>query len=317
MKKFVNRIIVFFLGTLFLIFLTILITSNCINQNRNFHLPDKIKMLILGHSHPEGAFNDSLIEGAKNMAQSGELYFYTYLKVKKIVSANKQVKCIFLEFTNNQITMDMEKWTKSEEQILYRVPKYAPVMMAKDYFYIGKNNPLALIKSIPLVIKNNMHAVIFNDKEFMISNDWGKYYYNKRQHVDSLLQVKNEGKFKTQDLSESTDVNVKNLLRIISFCKQRKVAVYLIRSPYHKEYPGILNENMFQEILKTELYQVPFLDFRKFPLANNEYGDFDHLNYKGAEKFSLFFNQLLKEGLLEKDKKQDFINQKMKNISNK
>ena len=50
---------------------------------------------------------------------------------------------------------------------------------------------------------------------------------------------------------------------------------------------------------------IDFLDFGQFPLDNNQYQDFGHLNSSGSEKFSKWFNLLLENNLLSyPDKKQ-------------
>ena len=234
--------------------------------------------------------------------------------VKSLYTHNKQIKTIFLEFTNNEIISDMEKWTKSEEQIVYRIPKYAPIMDEEDYRYIVPKNAFAFIKSMPIVFRNNINTIIFKYDDFVSTNDWGKYYYNKRQHLDSLLKVK-KPKIIKNDFSKFNGVNLFYLDKILKYCKTNGVKIYLIRSPFHKLEPVyIANENKFAEILKTKYIKQTFLDFKDFPLLNDEYRDLDHLNYKGARKFSIFFNDLLKNGLLEKTNKQQFINQEMKKI---
>ena len=53
------------------------------------------------------------------------------------------------------------------------------------------------------------------------------------------------------------------------------------------------SETNFQETLKKELNGIEFIDFSKFELSNDEFRDFDHLNYKGAIKFSKHFNNFL------------------------
>ena len=82
----------------------------------------------------------------------------------------------------------------------------------------------------------------------------------------------------------------------------------------HPKYDGRDNEKIFQSILKSNFSGIEFLDFKDFPLSNSEYGDLEHLNYRGANKFSPFFDRLLKGGLLEKSDKQGFINSEMAKI---
>lgn len=312
MKKFLIQVSLFAISVLSLLILIVIVTNRKIDNSPIFQLPKKINYLVLGHSHPEGAFNDSLINNSKNLSQSGELYFYTYLKSKKILNQNNQVKTIFLEFTNNEIINDMEKWTKSEEHILYRIPKYAPIMDKDDYQYIISKNPMAFIKAMPKVFKNNINTLVYKYNDYITINEWGKYFYNKRQFVDSILKVKKPKKSKNNNLGFN-DTNLYYLTKIIQLCKEKKVAIYLVRSPMHKkEHVFLANESLFQETVKAKFSSVDFLDFKEFPLLNEDYGDLDHLNYKGAKKFSLFFNNLLENDLLKKKYKQEFINSEMK-----
>jgi hypothetical protein len=74
---------------------------------------------------------------------------------------------------------------------------------------------------------------------------------------------------------------------------------------------GYNYEERYQQIVLNKFSDVEFLDFSKYPLTNSEFGDLDHLNHKGAKKFSYWFNTMLSDGLLEKSNKQQFIESKM------
>ena len=100
----------------------------------------------------------------------------------------------------------------------------------------------------------------------------------------------------------------------MNFVRKKKINIILIRSPFHKKYQGFNNENLFTGVLKSRFSNISFLDFKYFPLNDSEYKDFEHLNFKGAKKFSLFFNELIKDSILEKENMQFIINQKMNNF---
>jgi hypothetical protein len=72
-----------------------------------FTLETPVENVIFGHSHPECAYNDSLIGNFKNLAQSRQSYFYSFSKIKNVHKQNPQIKNIFIEFTNNQITQEI------------------------------------------------------------------------------------------------------------------------------------------------------------------------------------------------------------------
>lgn len=315
MKKFLKNITL----SVFLIFTfittIIVFTNHKIEKDNCTHLSKNIKLLILGHSHAQYAFNDSLIDNSKNLAQAGELFFYTYLKLKKISNDNKQIQTIFLEFSNNQIVSEMDKWTESEEDILYRVPKYSPFMNYESYKYIFAKNPSALAKSFPLMFKNNINTLLTGNENYLEHQDWGGYFNHNKNNVDSLLQVRKKLKIDKKEKLMFSNVNLEYLYKIILFCKQRKIKLFLVRSPQHKEYPILSNERIFLKVIKNNLAQISFLDFNKFPLLNQDYVDLQHLNYKGAKKFSLFFNNLLRRGLLKIIDKQQFINNEIEKLS--
>lgn len=316
MKNFFKNTILFAIGASLFVLLIIVFSNKKINHSSVFSIPVNISTLILGHSHSQNSFNDSLIDNTKNFSQSGEIYFYSYLKLKKVVSINDKIKNVFVEFTNNQICLDMEKWTKNEQYISYKVPKYAPIMDVDDYKYIISENPIAFLKTIPILFQKNLHCVLFKEKDYIKYSDWGGFFRDKKMKVDSLLLARKANPIKPDLGKDYTDINLKYLDKIISFCKANKINVYLVRSPQHKEYTGVSNEKKYQELLNNRYKNIPFLDFNNFPLLNEDYRDLDHLNYKGARKFSIFFNTLFRNGLLNKNKKQEFIDSEMNKLSN-
>ena len=69
-------------------------------------------------------------------------------------------------------------------------------------------------------------------------------------------------------------------------CKKLEKEMYLLRQQYSDKI-------IFQKIRKGWFNDIPFLDFNNFPLADNEFADMGHLNYKGAKKFSLWFRRMV------------------------
>ena len=91
--------------------------------------------------------------------------------------------------------------------------------------------------------------------------------------------------------------NLIYLKKIVLMCKEKNLNLFLIRSPMYKNSYYLNNENLLQIIKKNQFEDIDFLDFKDFPLSNNEYRDLNHLNYKGAKKFSLWFNVWLKDNI--------------------
>ncbi len=278
----------------------IIVSSNSvINKDSNFSIDKNNAFIVLGHSHPEEAFNDSIIQKTKNFARGGEHYFYTYLKVKRIIESNPQIKAVFLELTNNQISTDMTKWIVDTQKNLVNIPKFAPVMTYEDHSFLIKQDPLGYFKSQEMVIKNNLNFLLYRKKNILAQRDWGGFYANPRQKVDSIIKSSIKQK---KPNSMKIAVNTTNLLfvdKIASICNNKAVKLYLMRSPQHPKYPFFGNEKQLQKIIKARYSKLDFLDFNSFYLSDDEFSDLEHLNYKGAKKFSLFFDSLLKKGLIE------------------
>ncbi len=112
--------------------------NSLISKNANFQLLSTTENVLFGHSHSECAFNDSLITNFKNLSNSGESYFYILPKVKNIVSQNPQIKNVFIEFTNNQITTNMNNWIWGEKLMSSRLTLHSPFMNSEDHFVLIK-----------------------------------------------------------------------------------------------------------------------------------------------------------------------------------
>jgi hypothetical protein len=321
MKQFSLKLLSFL--TIFIIFVSIgiFISYTSINSSHFLKLSDKKNIIVLGHSHPECAFNDSLIPTVSNFGASGEAYFYTYLKGKKIIHNNKQIKVVLIEFENTQIDKVMDSWTWDNEHIYNSFARYYPFMEYSDFKFLWEKNSNAILECPPKSFikelgKNFLSAFILR-KSIISNNRFGGYLYLDRDKTDSLINDKPvnnlNSRYKTKP--ELSEANINYLSKIIEFCEINNVKVFLIRSPIHHKYPGYVNETKFKELRDTRFSKIEFLDFKDFPLENYEFGDLGHLNHIGARVFSIFFNNLLDKNLLNKNNKQDFINNEIYKLS--
>ena len=67
----------------------------------------------------------------------------------------------------------------------------------------------------------------------------------------------------------------------------------MIRSPLHRDAHDHSTEQFYQTILKTRFPETTHLDFNAFPLDDSEFSDRSHLNLRGSDKLSTWFNGLL------------------------
>lgn len=308
MKRFIIRLFLFLLLPVILTTVVLIVVNRKISYGNYFAISPNANSIIVGHSHPATAFNDSLIDDFKNFAQPGESYFYTYYKLKKIIENNQQVKTVFIEVTNNQISKDLDNWIWDDKYVSYRYPKYSAFMTSTDLMFLFTHNPGAVLNAIPMTFKNNYYFLKRNRKNYINETEWGAYLHHDQFKTDSILIAIRRGVDKQdQKVMETSSLSVEYLQKIIKLCDDKLIKVYFVRSPLHPEYTGTANETEYRKTLNTKFSKIDFLDFKDFPLTNNEYADLEHLNYKGAKIFSLFFNKLIKDGLLKQADKQAVI----------
>ncbi|MBN1820989.1 MAG: hypothetical protein JXL97_03870 [Bacteroidales bacterium] len=303
MKNFLHKVVVFFSIILFFLLGSVFLVKYCGSLKIN----GDQEIIVVGHSHPECAFNDSIITGLSNFSASGESYFYTYYKTKKLVVQNPQLQVIFIECSNAQICKLMDDWIWDEMYLSHFFPVYALFLDNEGYNLLYQKNSRGIKKNIVPVLKYNFKVIAGGLK---YTNRIGGYLELYNLKSDSLWN-KNKDELSSKILNEISEINMEYLVRLIKFCKKSGVKVFLIRSPVHKEYPGYKNEPLFREILSSRFSGIEFLDFSKFPLNDSEFADLEHLNFKGAKIFSTWIDELLNDSLLERDDKQVFINEEM------
>lgn len=316
MKKFIYRVLLFMSIFITLFVFYEIITFKYISLRADFKLKSNPKYIVLGHSHPETAFNDSLINNVTNLAQSGESYFYTFQKVKEVLKQNKSIKTIFIEFTNNQVNKEMDDWIWEEKYISNRYPIYSSFMSKEDTKLLLENNYTVFYNAFSISSKNKFLRILKNDFDY--TKEIGGYQYLVRNKTDSLL-INYDDRFNYKnyfnDDHNISEINLKYLSKIITLSHKYRIRIVLIRSPQHERYTGYYNEKVYQEILRSNFKNVEYLDLSKFSVKNNEFWDLEHLNYRGARKFSTWFNSLLKRGLLNRPINQQKIDREIESFN--
>lgn len=311
MKRFLIQSFLFLAIAIGLIASFMVIMDAYIVRKASFKCKADAKYIILGNSHPEQAYNDSLLDHFQNLAQAAETYLYTYVKAKEICRQNKQIETVFIEFSNTDLLVEWNKWIWGAKVLSWRYPIYSPFMSLKEKEVLVTNNFSGVSNCLPLSFKDNLVRVLHHNLDY--TREIGGFVYNPRAKVDSFLRLNISEEFKKmQERKDVSSCNVLYLGKIVQYLKENNKRIILIRSPLHKRYPGLGNEAEYEKILHNEFAGVEYLDFKAFPLPDTDFVDLEHLNFRGARKFSAWFNQLLKEGLLEKENKQQFINEKMR-----
>ncbi|WP_452231445.1 hypothetical protein [Lacinutrix sp. MEBiC02595] len=275
-----------------------------LNKKAHFSLDKNITSVVFGHSQPQTAFNDSLIANFKNIAEPGEPYLFTYIKAKQILKNNPQIKKVFIEYSNVDISLVKDNDIWSDKHINLRYPIFSELMDWQERNLLFHKNPKAVIQVLSKTLKRQFSRIVKNNYNYLPA--MGGYNHLDESKLDSILK----GNIKKNNANYylPSKYNLLYLDKILSLCKDKHLAVYLIKSPMYTDSYYLDNDNLLYKIKNEKYSDIEFLDFTKFPLSNKEFRDLNHLNHKGAKKFSLWFNKLLKDGLLKKQDKQEIIN---------
>lgn len=311
MKKLFFKSIALFVLLIFLIMVFNITVNTIISNNVDFSINDQTKYAVFGHSHSETAINDSLVSNLENFSKSGESYYYMYPKVINVINENPNIEYVLIDFSNNQIDSAMDDWIWSEKYLSNRYLIYSPFISNKSQFTILKNNFSGFLEYFPVSLKRNFTKVLGSDYNMSKYDKLGGYNYLVRDKTDSLINVVGKTGYKPDSINKISNSNIEYLEKIITFCKEQNKRVILFRSPQHKLNPELKNETQFRKVLQSRFNNVDFLDFNDFPMENREFGDFGHLNFRGAKLFSLWLDLIIKDGLLEKIDKNDVVKSKI------
>ena len=130
----------------------------------------------------------SLIDSALNLASSGEAYFYTYIKLNKILESNKNDKVVFIEYSNNNIVPEMDDWIWDDIHILERYKLYTAFIRKDELgLLISKNPKSTVLCNIRSIINNAFY--ILRPKNITTDSMMGGYIHLVRDKTDSLLKA--------------------------------------------------------------------------------------------------------------------------------
>ena len=265
----------------------------------------EVKYAVIGHSHPECAFDDSLVMGMKNFALSGEAYFYNFYKVKSMLLKGVRFENVFIEYTNNSLSKDLCEWIWDDQNLSRSYVKFSPFITMSDKASIFLHNPKGWLNAFCLSMKWRMDQL--NKSQVNYLDYAGGYKFLDKMVTDSLIHAAQMQRSKAP--METCELNQFYLRELIVLLREHGTKVFLIRCPVHTLYSGFDFEESYDSIFSHHFSDVERLDFAHFPLGNEAFADLEHLNHLGAKKFSSAFNDLLSQGLLSAPNKQYFIDQ--------
>lgn len=297
MTLFLKKVGLFLITLVTVCLLVFGIQTWIIRERADFKFQKKPEYIMIGHSHPECAYNDSLISNFTNVSDSGESYFYTYYKLIELLKDNPGIEIVMIEFTNNQVDSAMDEWIWGEKSISHFYPKYGAFISLQDQVLLARKNFGSVLNSFSVLQKRNFLRNVNNDHNY-VNHIGGYVYYEKNAVEEAKLDQKRTKK--NSPLSSEHSTNIKYLEKIIRLCRQNNKEIVLIRTPQHKYLKLRNNEKKYLNVYAAKFINIPFIDFNDFNIPDYGYKDLEHLNYKGANIISKVMDSLIQNKIIEK-----------------
>ena len=297
MKRFLSKLCLF--GIIVLVLFTgLILSSEYLINHRKDHLlllNKDIEYVFAGNSAVECAVNDRLVEHSINIAESGEAYLYSYAKLKAVIETNQQISTVFIGYSFADILLEKEEsWVFSDEFIIEKVQYYNYLLSPQDRMLLFSKNPGAYTRGLMKSVVNNISTALRASpgpkSPGQIINFGGyKYLIRDKLKVDPGVDLYNDKPVKKSVQQEYY------LSKISDLCQENPDRLILLTIPKHISYTGNLDKSNLQLWLdvRKSLPEDSLLDLSTFALPDSCFGDLSHLNYRGAEQFSLYLNELI------------------------
>jgi hypothetical protein len=278
-------------------------------RDSNFYLGPNVSTIVLGDSHPAAAVNPDLLKNSVNLAMPSENYLCSYYKLAKLLKSNKDVRNVVIGFSYHNFSSHSENLifnvsdSDSDAQVI--LGRYFLLLDSEGVDRVSRfskafvNNllkykfgvPLEIYKDIGLYSQLLRHNL--SDYPFI-----GYYYKSSKSNLSvAVMKQKAEMYFPSQGRRAGKSELMEEYLRkILDLCAGKNINVYLLNSPLNGKYVGfipaqaITEFNSLADALLRRYKNAVYLDFSRRKLNEDEYGDGDHLNSRGAIVLSMEIN---------------------------
>ncbi|MDB4171358.1 hypothetical protein N9750_04530 [Polaribacter sp.] len=286
MKKFVLRILKFSIPAL----LFLLITFTYYRHSKT-KVESKLTafsehpVLLMGDSQIQRLHGDSISQGAKNLASSGEHYYFTYQKLHTLTqNKNHRIDTLILGVSihnfapvyNRLFSLDFPEGEKSLKKYLY---------------FIRMFDDSGFITTFDKVLKPAISGIY-------TAPDFGGFYEstNSNPNEEIINKAFNMHFSIKQEEAKFSHSQRDYLYKIDRLCTENNIDLILVSTPYHFDYKEKIDRKYFDFFLESlkKLKHRRHLNFIEEDIADRFMSDANHLNKLGAKKYSGIIGKKLK-----------------------
>ncbi|MGY6521475.1 MAG: hypothetical protein ACXIUD_07095 [Mongoliitalea sp.] len=291
MRRFLSNIAWFV--TAFLLVINSLLYGGAyfLKSKKPFEIPEGTKLLIIGNSQPEAAFNDELIENSYNFAKEAEPYFYTYIKLRGLLDQPHAIERVFIQVSPWEFTSERDSWVWGKSNLQSMYWKFFLHFNGQEYGLLWSKSWDNLLNVHLFQSLTRLYKRVVLADPVSVRADYGGYV--AWPETDLAL---GESVPELEELNyESNNVHIAYLEKIVYLLQKEGIAIYFTQTPLHASVRDLYDSQQLLEALPVLMKDIPYLDFSGFPVDSKYFSDEFHLNAAGATLFSEWFNQRLVE----------------------
>ncbi|WP_299254914.1 hypothetical protein [uncultured Aquimarina sp.] len=260
---------------------------------------EDIETLILGDSHAFFGINPIYLDGkAFNISNISQSLYFDQLLFEKHRDSLPNIQNVII--TIGYYSLSQLKNTKEDlwRKYFYRsqMKLDVPIISLFDLKKYSLSMTRRFDKSVFLIQEYLEKGTIIGCD----ANGWGSFYENTS---GVLLDTESKATAERhEDFLFNFKENITRLQSIIAYCKKVNCNVYLVDMPVYNGYLELLDSNKLDKITKscndlaTNNRNVFYINLRKdSKLEESDLYDPDHLNHKGAKKYTKIINAIISD----------------------
>lgn len=285
MKTFLQKTIIFF-GIPVVFLLSLIVFFSFYLSQQKYILDSNVSEIYIGDSHIKMSVNDSLLTKGKNTGDFSEPFYFSYYKIKRILSDNPNIKKIYLGVSYHNLSNYYNGVIDGKSGYVARYFFVLPVNLQLKYLYNNVKNPLYYKGVIKYGILRNL---LYKYTSFLgpYSNVLGAYWNEFKETSATIKDMDNRLKgqyFTNRKLNDFSLNQLYYIQEITDLCKDYHIDLILINTPLHPYYRNKLPRE-YVEKYKTIIKDgnLTLIDFSELLSEDDCFvPDGDHVSKKGA-----------------------------------
>jgi len=277
------------------------IPENYIN-NSNYYKKnkDKIEVMAFGSSQMAGAINPEFIDKPSIcLASASQHHKLDFTILKQLQPRIKNLKYVVLELSTSHLELphnSKDFWKNSIYLKYFKVNAFERKTYFKDELIFLSNTDIYSKKLIDYYVKNKNDFQL--NKYGFETNNFNGIFNKLDYNEEEINKIKT---FPNQFENPKTfKHNTEFLYSILDYLKGENIQPILCTLPLYKTYRASLNSQIIKRrdsiivVIKRKYPEVVFIESERDSIFNiRDFNNFNHLNPRGAEKFTKKLNETL------------------------